>query len=211
MRTIKAKLRSRRGASITFALLLFLVCAIISGVVIVAASTVGGRMSGLRETDQRYYGATEAARKLQKIFVEETLPTQNGPVVVNYRKEGTTYTAEGCSYAKSASTAVRPVLKAASEAVVTGNTTFVPIGPTNGPTTGYSYTIQPIYENGLMRFNISVSGGTTNNTGTYRLSIVFTPNLKMSEPDSSGNGTATVTWTLNSLSKGRATATVSGG
>ena len=58
---IVAKLRSERGASITFALLLFLVCAALSAVILVAATTASGRMAGIAETDQRYYSVTSAA------------------------------------------------------------------------------------------------------------------------------------------------------
>lgn len=65
MNAIKNKIRSRKGASITFALLIFLVCAIISGVVIVAGSTAAGRMSQIAQSDQRYYAVTSAAGLLR--------------------------------------------------------------------------------------------------------------------------------------------------
>lgn len=65
LNAIKNKIRSREGASITFALLIFLVCAIISGVVIVAGSTASGRMSQIAQTDQRYYAMTSAAGLLR--------------------------------------------------------------------------------------------------------------------------------------------------
>ena len=61
---MKRKLRSEKGASITFALLLFLVCAMVSSVVIVAATTASGRMSNLAEIDQRYYAVSSAAELL---------------------------------------------------------------------------------------------------------------------------------------------------
>jgi len=60
MNGIGLKLRSDRGASITFALLLFLVCAVVSSVVIVAGTAAAGRMSHLTEMDQRYYAVTSA-------------------------------------------------------------------------------------------------------------------------------------------------------
>ena len=68
MQAIKRKLRSRRGASITFALLLFLVCAVLSSVIIVAASTASGRMSKLAETDRRYYAVTSAAELMKDLL-----------------------------------------------------------------------------------------------------------------------------------------------
>lgn len=65
---ILTKLRSRTGASITFALLLFLVCAVLSSVIIVAASAAAGRMSGIAEADQRYYAVTSAAELLRDLL-----------------------------------------------------------------------------------------------------------------------------------------------
>lgn len=62
---ISKKLRSDSGASITFALLLFLVCAILSAVILVAGTTAAGRMSNLAETDQSYYSVTSAAELLK--------------------------------------------------------------------------------------------------------------------------------------------------
>ena len=53
MQNLKIKLRSETGASITFALLLFLVCSVVSIVVVVAGSAAAGRMSQRAETDHR--------------------------------------------------------------------------------------------------------------------------------------------------------------
>ena len=70
MQTIKKKLRSQYGASITFALLLFLVCAVLCSVIIVAATTASGRMSNLAEMDQRYYAVTSAAELMKELLKE---------------------------------------------------------------------------------------------------------------------------------------------
>ena len=64
MNRIRKKLASDRGASITFALLLFLVCAVVSSIVIVAATTASGRMSKLADMDQRYFAVNSAAQLL---------------------------------------------------------------------------------------------------------------------------------------------------
>ena len=56
------KLRSRKGASITFALLAFLVCAAIGAVLLTAATASAGRISKLAESDQRYYAVRSAAQ-----------------------------------------------------------------------------------------------------------------------------------------------------
>ena len=64
---LTAKLRSGRGASITFALLLFLVCAVVGSVVLAAGTAAGGRVSQLAQADRRYYAVTSAA----KLFRDE--------------------------------------------------------------------------------------------------------------------------------------------
>lgn len=58
---IKDKLRSRTGASITYALLIFLVCAIIGSAVLTAGTAASGRLSQMVEIDQRYYSVNSAA------------------------------------------------------------------------------------------------------------------------------------------------------
>ena len=62
------KLRSRTGASITFALLLFLVCAVLCSVIIAAATAAAGRMSKIAENDQKYYAVTSAAGVIKDLF-----------------------------------------------------------------------------------------------------------------------------------------------
>ena len=64
MRPIKQKIQSERGASITFALLLFLVCAVVGSSVLAAGSAAAGRLSQIAENDQRYYSVNSAARLL---------------------------------------------------------------------------------------------------------------------------------------------------
>lgn len=73
------KLRSQKGASISFALLLFLVCGILCSVILTAATAASGRMSEIAEVDQRYYAVTSAAELLKDLIdgeivsiVEET-------------------------------------------------------------------------------------------------------------------------------------------
>lgn len=63
---IKNKLRQETGASITFALLLFLICAVVSSVVLTAATAASGRMSKTAEYDQRYYSVTSAAELMKE-------------------------------------------------------------------------------------------------------------------------------------------------
>ena len=70
---IMNKLRSQTGASISFALLLFLVCAILCSVILTAATAASGRMSNMAETDQRYYAVSSAAELLKDLFNGETV------------------------------------------------------------------------------------------------------------------------------------------
>ena len=70
---IVKKLRSQAGASITFALLLFLISAVLCSVIVTAASAASGRMSNLIETDQRYYAVTSAAELLKDLIHGKTV------------------------------------------------------------------------------------------------------------------------------------------
>ena len=65
LRKLHNKLRSRRGASITFALFLFLICATVGSVVLAAGTAASGRLSQTPETDQRYYAVSSAAELLR--------------------------------------------------------------------------------------------------------------------------------------------------
>lgn len=68
MGTIRKKLHSRSGASISYALLLFLVCAVIGSVVLAAGMAAAGRVSALPEADQRYYSVTSAVELFRESF-----------------------------------------------------------------------------------------------------------------------------------------------
>lgn len=76
MKTVQAKLKSKSGASITFALLLFLVCAVVSSIVIVAGTTASGRLSKMAEMDQRYYSVTSAAKLLIDLIDGESVTVE---------------------------------------------------------------------------------------------------------------------------------------
>lgn len=72
MQTLRNKLQSRSGASITFALLMFLVCAVVGSVVLAAGTAASGRLSQLAEMDQRYYAVTSASDLMEEIVGAET-------------------------------------------------------------------------------------------------------------------------------------------
>lgn len=73
LQKLKQKLMSQTGASITFALLLFLVCAVVGSVVLTAGTAAAGRLSELAESDQRYYSVTSAAQLLRTMVEGETV------------------------------------------------------------------------------------------------------------------------------------------
>ena len=58
---LQRKLKSNTGASIAAALMLFLICAVLGGSILAAASVSGGRLSKRADMDRRYYGVTSAA------------------------------------------------------------------------------------------------------------------------------------------------------
>lgn len=72
--SITKKLVSDRGASLSMALMLFLVCTVVSSIVIVAGSAAAGRLSQLREMEKSYYNVTSAA----KLLTEELDGTASG-------------------------------------------------------------------------------------------------------------------------------------
>jgi len=73
---ISAKLKAQTGASITYALLLFLVCAVVSSVVLAAGTAAAGRMSKAVETDQRYYSVASTAELLLDLYDGAKVITQ---------------------------------------------------------------------------------------------------------------------------------------
>ena len=58
---MKKKLQSRSGASIVFALFIFLFCAFVGASVLVIASTTTGELSDKQKSDQAYYTLTSLA------------------------------------------------------------------------------------------------------------------------------------------------------
>ncbi|MBQ8110360.1 MAG: hypothetical protein IJ124_09410 [Clostridia bacterium] len=202
MNAISKKLKSRAGASITFALMIFLVCAVVSGIVIVAASTSSGRLAGLKEMDGRYYIVTSAAEKLCDIFDFD----ESRKVIVTKATDGS-YEAKNVD-----GTSVEPLLKIASEKLISKEA-LNPVDSFNNRTItleGKSYTcdISERLEGSQIIFDISA--GTTANK-TYRLSVTFASNVKQeARDDSEGTEQYSVTWKLRDIRKNRAAPAASG-
>ena len=197
MNAMKNKIKSQRGASITFALLIFLVCAVVSSAVIVAATAAAGRFSTMEEMDDRYYAVTDACELLCKKLDGKTVKVQY------------TTSADGSVITATADVSGNPILKDVSEKLIKkteGN--ILPSGLTKpieiagkDKKTKYNCRIQEMLQGGTLTFDVSAEGGKIN-TGTYKaykLSVIFASNVKYSAVDK----TATVTWKLRSLKKNR--------
>ena len=88
MNNVFGKLRSQTGATISFALLMFLVCTVLCTVILAAATAASGRLSRIAETDQRYYAVTSAAELLIRLIDGKTVSI----VEVEETEYTTTYT-----------------------------------------------------------------------------------------------------------------------
>ena len=90
---IRKRLCSEKGASLSYALLLFLVAAAVGSVVLTAATSASGRLAGLAEADQRYYSVTSAAELLKERYDGQqvtVVQTKTWQTVTDYSFEGGT-------------------------------------------------------------------------------------------------------------------------
>ena len=90
MNLLKKKLNSERGASLTWALLIFLVCTVVGSAVLVAGTAAAGRMSKLAVNDQRYYAVTSTAGFMRDVLGQEITVTRT--IGVDAGSGDTTYT-----------------------------------------------------------------------------------------------------------------------
>lgn len=77
MNGLKRKFNNQKGASITWALLIFLVCTVVGSAVLVAGTAAAGRMSRLADSEQRYYAVTSTADLLQTVLKGPLKVTRN--------------------------------------------------------------------------------------------------------------------------------------
>ena len=90
MRRAGEKLKSSRGASLMMALLLFLVCAVLGSVVLVAGTASAGRFANLSKMEQRYFAVNSAAELLRTelcggdplVITREKTVTKHTPITV---------------------------------------------------------------------------------------------------------------------------------
>ena len=62
LRVLTHKFTSKRGASLSMALMLLLVCTTVAGVALTAATVVAGRQARTKDVDKSYYNVTSAAK-----------------------------------------------------------------------------------------------------------------------------------------------------
>ena len=75
------KLKSNTGASLSIALLLFLICTVVSAVILTAATAAVGRAAGQGEADQRYYAVSSAASLLAEELEGKTVTVRCEKIV----------------------------------------------------------------------------------------------------------------------------------
>ena len=188
MRAAK-KIRSQDGASITFALLLFLVCAVVSSVLIAAGSAAAGRASRAAEMDQRYYSVTSAADLLRSTLDGQSVEVQTGTVITEIRysdsaavtteEEPLPTTIDGVS---DGGTSRRTILADAACALAGVDAASFPVrrtlnlkasggGLDAGALAALSVTVkQTLSENGTLTLDVT---NTDRTKGTYALRLTF--------------------------------------
>ena len=228
MSAVKNKIKDRRGASITFALLIFLVCSMVSIAVVVAGSAAAGRMSQRAETDQRYYAVTSAVELLCDDFKGKT-------VTVEYEKEASASTVPDsaifvtdmkdvdnsplniANYAILEDASKKLVSKiangTANSATADNTLTLSATGPANS---SLNCTMNMfVKSDGRVIFVVSNALATGETKPVYTLQVVFDANISASssqyqKANDSGNAvtmekaTTTLVWSLNSIKKGAA-------
>ena len=201
MKAIKNKLQSRRGASITFALLLFLVCAVISSVVIVAATAAAGRMSEQSDMDERYYAVSAVANKLIKEI-------DGKEVTLEYTKAANPEDISGETVKLPTGLYGTEIFVAASKGVLKKTVVSIPADGNpwefkNDDEGSIKCTLKgDLKKDGTLVFDIKAI--TEKNSRTYGLKLTFASTLKQIATDSSlDKAMATVKWKLLGAEKVR--------
>lgn len=226
MNAMKNKIKSPKGASITFALLLFLVCSVVSIVVVVAGSAAAGRMSQRAETDQRYYAVTSAVELLCNDFkgMKVTVEYSKAPTATAVPESAVVVkkiVAVGDSMATDVKTDYT-VLAGASKQLVCKIANAEPAMVTTDPDDTLTLTGGPegaalgcaineyVKRDGRVIFEVSnaeVEGAAKQNI--YTLQAVLNANIsqsrsqyKTAEGTTMEKVTVTLVWSVNSIEKG---------
>ena len=213
---VTLKMSSQEGASITYALLLFLVCAVVSSVILAAGTAASGRISKVVENDQRYYAVTSAARLLKEeiekwqVRVESmVLETGEGTSPIgnpkfkkrtNDQERWTDYSPNQSGAQVSPGETEQTILTTdvAEYYAMRGDKpnynsprlleVGTEVGTYDDLTASVSETVE---DNDLVTFQITCPATPTPDDTPYTVTMVFTPIIKRSEiplkEDSSGN------------------------
>ena len=73
MNAVQRKLQDRSGATLTVALLFFIMCATAGSVILAAATTSTGRLAELQASDQNYYAVVSAAKLIRDEIDGQTI------------------------------------------------------------------------------------------------------------------------------------------
>ena len=97
MKAVQRKLQDRSGATLTVALLFFIMCAATGSVILAAATTSTGRLAELQASDQNYYAVVSAAKLLRDEIDGQTISVgqKETKIVTTTRTEKTEKDANG--------------------------------------------------------------------------------------------------------------------
>ncbi len=175
------KLKDEKGASITFALLAFLVCAVISSVVITAGTAAAGRMSQMAESDRRYYAVKSAAELMGRVFdgktAEVEILNETGDVVSSaFYKTGDKSAAVTDKILEDASLTFASYLFDPS-APVNYTKTYNLTTDITGEGTALNCTVTTSMKNdGTLTFKVSSKPETAGSTKVYTIWVSVAPN-----------------------------------
>lgn len=216
-RNVLRKLGSEEGASLTYAILLFLVCAVIGSIVLTAGTIASGRLAEKAEMDQRYYHVVSTAE-----FLKDTL--ENQKVVIIREKKGSDFSIRVDGYDDP--------LTSDSEGMVDNDTTFhtfdfltlrtvellseyswdADFYNTTGKTTELEFQIsgqshvadvKTTMKNGMMIMDIYDYTDKNKPEKNYMVRLTFAPQISevVERVDDVETKTATVTWHISNMEK----------
>lgn len=217
LKVVKRKIGDNTGASITFALLLFLVCSMVSIVVVVAGSAAAGRMSQRAETDQRYYAVSSAAELLcddfkgTKVEVEYTKQASaNSVLKTNISVTKVNGSPPNESNGVIAAVSKCLVFKIANPPTGSSTTTdpddILKLESTEKPAVNCTIN-EYVKKDGRVIFEI-FNGEVGDNIPKYTLQTVFEANITQSTTQYTENEvsmekiTVNLEWSVNSIKKG---------
>lgn len=207
MNSLREKLTSQTGASITYALLLFLVCAVVSSVVLAAATAASGRMSKAVENDQRYYCVTSAAELMKDmilgktVVVEKKTTTIAGETPTEEKKiDGEEYTSSSeLDFVQEAAACYKGFKAPLSAA----RTIKLTVSGETSLTAKITETLDS--STGRITLDVSNADGKADGSGTYTLTLVFDAEIsekkqkKTSGTQRTVTETTTMKWTQTSI------------